>query len=607
MGAVYEALDARLHRTVALKETLVESDDLRRAFAREAHLLANLSHPALPKVIDHFSEGDGEYLVMDHIAGADLSQQLAGRGEPFPTQTVLRWADELLDALEYLHGNEPPIIHRDIKPSNLKLTPKGCIVLLDFGLAKGTAGQMTRVQASQSILGYTPNYAALEQIQGERTSPRSDLYSLAATLYHLLTGKTPVDALKRATEVLHDEPDPLRPIDELNPQVPRAVANVLMRALALRPTQRPESAAQLRAELQQARAARPADATLPAYQTTIVNESARSTVAPATATDAPAATDAFTPQALERETMLLTKRPAPASSAAPAAIPPAAHDTTPPQQTSAQARGETLTVVAPRTTTPRRRWPLLAGGAALCALLLAGVLFAVRPWQHAQPSDTTPAVNQTAQPTGAPSAPAQANQAPANTAPPNAPPSANTAQPSGSVANARPKAEQPKPDENGNATARAREQRAAEQQSEAAQAAAEQQRMEQQRAQQEAAQATQAATAELQRELASAQDDLKRAITDAINAQASVQQARTAAVAAERDLQRLEAQRGSGQIDQAAVRDARQRNAEARVAYAMALAHAKEQKQAAQAANARVQQLSHALANVQTRNAPHRQ
>src|SRR5918911_3535570 len=142
MGAVYEALDERLHRAVALKETLVEGEELRRAFAREARLLANLNHPALPKVIDHFSEGAGQYLVMEFIAGADLAQLLSERGRPYPFETVLAWADELLDALEYLHGHEPPVIHRDIKPANLKLTPKGRVVLLDFGLAKGAAGQM---------------------------------------------------------------------------------------------------------------------------------------------------------------------------------------------------------------------------------------------------------------------------------------------------------------------------------------------------------------------------------------------------------------------------------------------------------------------------------
>src|SRR4030095_16137709 len=94
---------------------------------------------------------------------------------------VLTWGDQLLDALDYLHTQEPQIIHRDIKPQNLKLSGRGQIVLLDFGLAKGYGGQMVVVTTSASIFGYTPNYAPLEQVQGLGTDPRSDIYSLAAT------------------------------------------------------------------------------------------------------------------------------------------------------------------------------------------------------------------------------------------------------------------------------------------------------------------------------------------------------------------------------------------------------------------------------------------
>jgi serine/threonine protein kinase len=249
MGTVYEALDERLSRTVALKEARVEGEELKRAFEREAKLLANLQHAALPRVMDHFGEDDTRFLVMEFIPGDDLAKVLAQRGSPFPVDDVLRWGDHLLDALEYLHGHVPPVLHRDIKPSNLKLTAKGQVILLDFGLAKGAAGQMSLSENSLSVAGYSPNYAPLEQIQGERTSSQSDLYSLAATLYQLLTNRKPADALKRATAVIHGEPDPLVHINELCPELPGNVAATLMQSLSQQPARRPASAAAMRLAL----------------------------------------------------------------------------------------------------------------------------------------------------------------------------------------------------------------------------------------------------------------------------------------------------------------------------------------------------------------------
>jgi eukaryotic-like serine/threonine-protein kinase len=252
MGAVYKATDTRLRATVALKETLVAGDPARRAFEREAQLLAGLRHSALPRVSDHFMEGDGQFLVMEFIPGDDLAAMLVQRGGPFPADDVLRWADQLLDALDYLHSQQPPIIHRDIKPQNTKLTARGEIILLDFGLAKGAAAQMSRMTSTGSIFGYTPHYAPLEQIQGTGTGPRSDLYSLAATLHHLLTGAPPPDALTRAAAKINDDPDPLQPADAINPAVPPAVAAVLARALAQKPDQRPATAVEMRAMLRAA-------------------------------------------------------------------------------------------------------------------------------------------------------------------------------------------------------------------------------------------------------------------------------------------------------------------------------------------------------------------
>src|SRR6266404_449632 len=255
MGAVYQAMDENLSCVVAVKETFATNDEQRRAFRREAELLANLTHPTLPRVMDHFTDGDGQFLVMQFIPGHDLAELLELREQPFPVAKVLDWADQLLDALEELHSSAPPIIHRDIKPSNLKVTPKGKVLLLDFGLAKGFAGQMSTADADsrgKSIYGYTAHYAPLEQMRGAGTDQRSDLYSLAATLWTLLTGKIPPDALSRVGEKEDGNPDPLRPAHETNAQVPLTLSSLLQRAMSLNRNQRQASAAEFRNELQNA-------------------------------------------------------------------------------------------------------------------------------------------------------------------------------------------------------------------------------------------------------------------------------------------------------------------------------------------------------------------
>src|SRR6185369_11374744 len=209
MGAVYVATDERFGSVVAIKETLLMDESYRKASEREARLLNSLKHQALPRVTDHFLEDNGQFLVMEFIPGEDLGHVLERDAKPFPVDKVLNWADQLLDALEYLHTQTVPVIHRDIKPQNLKLTPRGQIILLDFGLAKGNPTDAGHQTAAKSIFGYSRSYASLEQIQGTGTDPRSDLYSLAATLYHLLTGTPPEDALTRAMAVLSGNIDPL--------------------------------------------------------------------------------------------------------------------------------------------------------------------------------------------------------------------------------------------------------------------------------------------------------------------------------------------------------------------------------------------------------------
>lgn len=246
MGAVYEAIDERLDTTVALKETMFTDERLRKQFEREARLLARMHHPALPRVSDHFAEGDGQFLVMQYIPGDDLSQMMARKQGPFPADQVLTWGDQLLDALDYLHTQDPQIIHRDIKPQNLKLTGRGQIILLDFGLAKGQTAGVSVVTTSASIFGYTPNYAPLEQIQGQGTDARSDIYALSATLYHLLTFVKPPDALTRATALVNGQPDPLVPANELTGGVGVEISNVLARGMTQSRDQRYSTAAAMR-------------------------------------------------------------------------------------------------------------------------------------------------------------------------------------------------------------------------------------------------------------------------------------------------------------------------------------------------------------------------
>jgi serine/threonine protein kinase len=254
MGAVYQATDRKFGNAVAIKETFYSDLNLRKAFSHEARLLNRLRHAALPVVTDYFGIGDKQFLVMQYIPGKDLEQLLherkdAGQGV-FLTSQVLRWADQLLDALEYLHSQKPSIIHRDIKPQNLKLTPRGEVILLDFGLAKGIVTHQSH--ESQSIRGYTPNYASLEQIRGTGTDARSDIYSMGATLYHLLTGEMPPDALTRIAAILMGQADPLKPIAQLNQEVPPMVAAVIEKAMAAHPDQRFSSAAMMRQSLRNA-------------------------------------------------------------------------------------------------------------------------------------------------------------------------------------------------------------------------------------------------------------------------------------------------------------------------------------------------------------------
>jgi serine/threonine protein kinase len=238
MGAVYVATDERFGSVVAIKETLVPEDAYRKAIEREARLLNSLKHAALPRVSDYFSDENGQFIVMEYIAGEDLFELMARNGKPFPLEDVLKWADQLLDALEFLHTQEIPVIHRDIKPQNLKLTARGQIILLDFGLAKGNPNDVSHQTAAKSIFGYSRNYASSSnKFRGTGNRPAAgDLYTLAATLYHLLTDFPPEDALMTAGDARFERKVRYAEARRYDspPGSARALSAVLQSAMALK-------------------------------------------------------------------------------------------------------------------------------------------------------------------------------------------------------------------------------------------------------------------------------------------------------------------------------------------------------------------------------------
>jgi serine/threonine-protein kinase len=259
MGAVYLAEHTQLAgRRFAIKENVPDPSasaavlaQRRQQFYTEAQVLASLDHPHLPKVSDYFSDGGNEYLVMDYVEGQNLQealeQHMGQRGKPLPEKPVLIWADQVLDALAYLHGQQPfAIIHRDVKPSNIVLTPQGKAKLVDFGLVKLLDPADPRTRTAVKGLG-TPPYTPLEQYVTSddiHTDPRSDIYALAATLYHLLTGVAPAETLQRLAD-----PASLIPPRQVNPSITPRTEAALLRALEPQPDNRFQTVQEMRQAL----------------------------------------------------------------------------------------------------------------------------------------------------------------------------------------------------------------------------------------------------------------------------------------------------------------------------------------------------------------------
>jgi len=224
-GAVYEAQDTRCpDLQIALKETFYP--DSIRGFQDEFAILSRLQHPNLPHYYEVFEADGNGYLVMEFVPGQSLEDVLLKQKGPLLEAQVLGYIPQICDVLQYLHGQRPPLVHRDIKPANIRLTPEGLIKLVDFGLLKQGSG-VTR----NSRRALTFEYAPLEQWGHtvEHTDVRSDIYSLGATIYHMLTGRMPLTATDRVARL----PDPLPPPQHFNLSLSQHVADSVIKAMEL--------------------------------------------------------------------------------------------------------------------------------------------------------------------------------------------------------------------------------------------------------------------------------------------------------------------------------------------------------------------------------------
>ncbi len=229
-GAVYRAWDLRMNGVCVVKENLESTTEAINQFQREAQILFRLRHPGLPRVSDFFEvSGQGLYLIMDYIEGQNLENIINARGGKVLEEEAIGWVSQVCDALEYLHNQTPPIIHRDIKPQNIIITPQGEPVLVDFGVAKVyQANQKTTIGAR----AVTPGYSPPEQYLQTGTDEHSDIYSLGATLYTLLTGETPPESVARYAN------DTLIPVQKTSPEISTQISQAVEKAMALNTSDR---------------------------------------------------------------------------------------------------------------------------------------------------------------------------------------------------------------------------------------------------------------------------------------------------------------------------------------------------------------------------------
>jgi serine/threonine protein kinase len=265
MGAVYKAQDRQLgNRLVAVKEMLPvkgeekgSQDAAALAFKQEADMLAALQHPNLPSVYEHFEQDGRWYLVMSFIDGQNLSQYLSQQGNKLPVEEVLDIGIQLCSVLDYLHTCQPPIIFRDLNPRNIMRSSKGHLYLIDFGIAR----HFKIGKARDTIVAYSQGYTAPEQFGHAQTTVRSDIYSLGATLHHLISGNHPAST-----------PFRFAPIPTFGQASLERLNRLLLSMVEMDDSRRPASMALVKQELQQVTALYVADQS----QTQLANASSTS-------------------------------------------------------------------------------------------------------------------------------------------------------------------------------------------------------------------------------------------------------------------------------------------------------------------------------------------
>jgi outer membrane protein assembly factor BamB/tRNA A-37 threonylcarbamoyl transferase component Bud32 len=245
MAIVYQARDKRFTKVVrlcAVKEMINSAPDphLRelsiKNFEREANIMATLTHPAIPKIFDCFSEGNRSYLVLEFIEGQNLESLLQRTASFLPEEEVISWAIQICDVLSYIHSHKPnPIVFRDLKPSNIMLNNQDRIVLIDFGIAK-----VFQIGQKGTMIG-TEGYSPPEQYRGI-AEPRGDIYALGATMHHLLTKRDP---RLEPPFTFHECPP-----RSLNLEVSERLETVVMKALQYEIEDRYSSAEEMKLALQ---------------------------------------------------------------------------------------------------------------------------------------------------------------------------------------------------------------------------------------------------------------------------------------------------------------------------------------------------------------------